>query len=114
VFEQEREKLQKAIETRVVAIHDIDQKLKALRDPKKRRDILRSFRQYYAAARHALDLPAADTIKMSFSGSPKAFRERRSAVSTGLLCCTLAGMPRERFSVFDSGSNRFTKPAGPG
>lgn len=70
-FEEEHGVLKKQVDDRVLVLHDIDTKIKALRNSKRTKEITSGFRSYYAAARNALNLPTTDVSRMKVNSRPQ-------------------------------------------
>lgn len=69
-FEDEQKDLGKELDKCLRAVHDLDQKLKDLRSIKRSKRILGAFRNYYATARKALNLPTVETSRLRLTSRP--------------------------------------------
>lgn len=69
-FAEEEAVLRKEIQQRLLEIDSLLRRLKELTNPKRSRLILRAFREYYASARKALNLPPIDALKMRLESRP--------------------------------------------
>lgn len=70
-FEEEGKLLKDDIDTRLSEIEALDSSLKKLTDAKRSKRILSRFREYFAAARHSLNLPPAEISKYRLASRPQ-------------------------------------------
>lgn len=86
-FEVELKALKSEIYRRVLIVHDLDQSLKGLRNPKRTKSIVGEFRAHYSRCRHKLNVPPLDGVPtlssrpaLSGSGGPRSILAYYSSI----------------------------------
>ncbi|MBV7502877.1 hypothetical protein [Achromobacter sp. ACM05] len=69
-FEEERKRIQAAIDAIVLTVDALETKMNELRSPKRTKAVLKEFREYYAASRIALQLHSVPTKSLQLSSRP--------------------------------------------